>query len=337
MVSMKDISKRCGVSIATVSKALNGHSDIGEATRQRVLETAKEMGYYPNSSARALKTNRTYNLGVLFVDEAHNGLRHDYFANVLNSFKLAAESKGYDLTFINCDKTHNSMSYLEHSRYRGVDGVVVACVNFSEKEVLELIQSEIPVVTIDHVFNNRVAVCSNNIKGISDLIHYIYEMGHRRIAYIHGADSAVTRNRVSSFYRTMEELGLTVDDELVVQGEYRKADLAAEQTKKLLSLPDRPTCILYPDDYACIGGINMIKEMGLSIPEDISVVGFDGIDIAKILDPHITTLEQDTASMGRYAAEKLIELIEKPKTTLIESVIVDGIVLEGSSVADISK
>lgn len=331
MVSMKDVSKKCGVSIATVSKALNDHNDIGEATKVRIRETAKEMGYFPNSSARALKTNRTYNLGVLFVDEGRNGLTHDYFARVLDSFKVRAEECGYDITFIS-HTTRNHMSYYEHSKYRGVDGVVIACVNFYAPEVLELIRSDLPIVTIDHVFDNRSAVVSDNVKGIEDLITYIYGQGHRKIAYIHGADSSVTQNRLSSFYRTMDRLGLEVPDMYVKNGIYRDVDLAAKMTRELLDLKDRPTCILYPDDYSSLGGINVIRERNLKIPEDISIAGFDGIPIAKVLEPKLTTLEQDTYSIGRKAADKLVKLIENPKTTLIEKIVIAGRVLEGSSV-----
>ena len=101
MVSMKDISVACGVSVATVSKALNGHGDIGEETKLHIQKVAKEMGYFPNSMARALKTNRTHNIGVLFVDESRSGLTHDYFSHVLDHFKRTVEDKGYDITFIN--------------------------------------------------------------------------------------------------------------------------------------------------------------------------------------------------------------------------------------------
>lgn len=97
MVSMKDISVRCGVSVATVSKALNDHKDIGGETKERIRQAAKEMGYSPNSAAKSLKTNRTYNLGVLFVDEAMSGLTHDYFANVLDSFKRTVEERNMTL------------------------------------------------------------------------------------------------------------------------------------------------------------------------------------------------------------------------------------------------
>ena len=148
---MKDIAKQCNVSVASVSKALNGYSDISEETRQLILKTASEMGYLPNSSARALKTRRSYNLGVLFVDEAMSGLTHDYFNHVLESFKRTAESRGYDITFTSGNLSGQHLSYYEHCRYRGVDGVVIACINFFTEEVQRLVQSEIPVVTIDHV------------------------------------------------------------------------------------------------------------------------------------------------------------------------------------------
>lgn len=101
MVSMKDIAQRCGVSVATVSKALNGQPDIGPETRDRICAAAEEMGYVTNSAARALKANRAYNIGILFVDEQNSGLTHEYFSSVLESLKVEAESRGYDVTFIN--------------------------------------------------------------------------------------------------------------------------------------------------------------------------------------------------------------------------------------------
>ena len=138
MPSLKDLAKECGVSVATVSKALNDQPDIAAATRERIRAAARRMGYLPNAAARALKTNRTYNLGVLFVDERQSGLTHEYFSAVLDSFKVEAEKRGYDITFINHNISGKSMSYLEHCHYRGVDGVVIACVNFYDPQVVEL-------------------------------------------------------------------------------------------------------------------------------------------------------------------------------------------------------
>lgn len=337
MVSMKDISAVCGVSIATVSKALNDHRDIGEETKEHIRQVAKELGYSPNSAAKTLKTNRTYSLGVLFVDDEQSGLTHDYFAHVLDSFKRTAEERGYDITFINSCKTRpQRMSYLEHSRYRRFDGVVIACVDFEDPEVEELVRSNIPVVTIDHLFNNRSTIVSDNVKGISDLVHYIYEMGHRKIAYIHGADSAVTQSRLSSFYRTCEELGLEIPSDYVREAPYRNTKDTYAETVKLLDLKDPPTCIIYPDDFSCFGGINAIYARGLKIPDDVSVAGYDGIRIARHYRPQLTTIVQDTKRLGREAAIKLINLIENPKTTLAEQIVVTGEVFPGESVAKIN-
>lgn len=340
MVSLKDIATACQVSVATVSKALNDHHDIGEQTKERIRQAAKEMGYFPNSAAKALKTNRTYSLGVLFEEEAHSGLTHDYFVSVLDSLKRTAEQKGYDITFINaCRTRHGRMSYLEHCRYRGFDGVIIVCVNFYDPEVLELVRSNIPTVTIDHVFDNAGAIISDNVKGMRDLVRYVYEKGHRKIAYIHAGDTtvAVTRCRLKSFYKTMEELGLRVPDTYIKEAAYRDTKAAGAATGELLDLEDRPSCILYPDDFACYGGINVINERGLRIPGDISVAGYDGIRIARHLEPRLTTLKQDTERLGRAAAEKVIDLIERPKTTLTEPIVVEGSVYPGNSVAELSQ
>ena len=333
-VSLKDISKACGVSIATVSKAINDHSDISKETKERIREVAEQLGYHPNAAAQALKTNRSNNIGVLFVDEANSGLTHDYFSHVLDSFKKKAEKEGFDITFINSENAN--MSYLSHAIYRGFDGVVIACVEFSDPQVDELIKSNIPVVTIDHSFYNRIAIVSDNIKGVKELVTYIYEQGHKRIAYVHGQeDTAVTQSRVSSFYNTMQELGAEVPDEYVISIPYRNTERAFEATSRLLDLDDPPTCILYPDDFAAFGGLNAIRQRGLRVPDDISVAGYDGIEIARHISPRITTVIQDTERIGREAASKLIDLINNPKGTLIEQIVVEGTLERGETVGRI--
>lgn len=333
MVSMKDIAQRCGVSVATVSKALNGQPDIGEETRQRICAVADEMGYLTNSAARALKTNRTYNLGVLFVDERRSGLAHEYFSSVLESFKVEAEEHGYDITFINHNVGGRPTTYLQHCLYRGVDGVVIACVDFNDPRVRELVDSGIPLVTIDHVFNNRLAVVSDNVGGVEALVRHVYQKGHRRIAFLHGERTAVTENRLTGFYRACEELGLEIPEEYVRECVYHDPDRCAAVTRELLELPEPPTCILFPDDYSYIGGLNVINERGLKVPEDISAVGYDGIHLAKVLG--LTTFSQDTKALGRTAADRLISLIERPKTTLTDRIMISGSLLEGTSVKSI--
>ena len=336
-VSLKDIASACGVSVATVSKALNDQNDIGAETKEQIRDKAAEMGYFPNFAAKALKTNRTYNIGVLFVDEAMSGLTHDYFSRVLDSFKRSVEACGYDITFISGGVMANrNMTYLEHARYRNFDGIMIACVDFQDPSVGELARSSIPLVTIDYVFNDRSAIISDNVKGVEELVSYIYGKGHRKIAFVHGADSSVTQARLKSFYKTAMDLGISVPDEYVKEIEYRDTIAAKKATDELLELKDRPTCILYPDDFAAFGGINAIKEKGLRIPDDISIAGYDGIEIAMRYSPQFTTIVQDTEKLGRKAAEKLIDSIENPRTTFSEQVIVSGHLNEGETVKEIT-
>lgn len=336
MVSMKDISAVCGVSVATVSKALNDQSDIGQETKKRIRKVAEEMGYFPNTAAKMLKTNRSYNIGVLFSHEDYSGLTHDYYAFVLDSLKNTVEEKGYDITFVNTSiRRKGETSYLEHCKSRGFDGVAIVCTDFYSPEILQLVRGGIPIVTLDHLFNNVCAVMSNNVQGMQDLLTYIYEKGHRRVSYIHGADSAVTQSRLSSFYRTAAQLGLTIPDEYIRMSPYRDTKGAYAETVRLLELREPPTCIIYPDDFSAFGGYNAIQERGMRIPDDISIAGYDGIRIARHIEPTLTTLRQDTEELGRQVGEKLLSLIEHPKTTLVETIVVEGHVFEGNSVANI--
>ena len=335
MVSMKDIALHCGVSVSTVSKALNGRSDVGEATKEQILGAARELGYTANSAARALKTNRTYSIGIVFADLSNSGFMHEYFASMLNFFRMEAERRGYDIMFISDNMGPTNTSYLKHARARGLDGVAIICVDFLDPMVQELARSDLPIVSLDHAFNNRTAVLSDNLRGMESLVRYVYGKGHRRIAYIHGNPTAVTENRLTGFYRACEALGLKIPNEYVLGCEYHEPVSCYTATKRLLALPEKPTCILFSDEYAYIGGGNAILEAGLRVPEDISVVGYDGIHMAKMVSPKLTTWQQNTVELGRIAAEQLIERIEHPRTTLPKHITVQGQLLEGETVRQI--
>lgn len=333
MISMKDLAKHCGVSVATVSKALNNQHDVGEKTKLKIRQAAEELGYYPNAAARSLKTNRSYNIGVLFVDEANSGLTHEYFAAVLESFKIEAEKQGYDLTFINGQVGKRKVSYYDHCKYRNVDGVVIACVNFNNSEVIDLLEGEIPVITIDYINQNCSSIVSDNVKGVESLLEYIYLNGHRNIAYIHGQiNTAVTKARLATFYRFAEQHDLSIPNDYVLEADYLDISQSKVCTARLLDGSVPPTCILYPDDTALIGGLNEIRSRKLRIPEDISIAGYDGSRLSQLLHPSLTTIYQNTSAIGRLAAKKLIKTIEKPRTTLTEQITIEGTLLKGESV-----
>lgn len=312
MVSIKDIAEKCGVSIATVSKALNNRNDISIATRKFVCSTAEAMGYLPNAQARALKTNKTFSIGVLLEDKSKSGLTHPYFSSVLDSFKVEAGRHGYDIMFINSKVGNNDMSYLEHCRYRGFDGLLVACADFCDDDVTELFKSDIPLVAIDYISENKLSVRSDNIQGIRDIVNYAYNMGHRRIAYVYGESSQVTTDRFNSFIDIMNEKGLCVSPDYVRQGKYHDYETSEKIVSELLSLYEIPECILMPDDFSAMGAFNAVRRKNLKIPDDISVIGYDG-SFSAVINPCITTVFQDSANIGRIAAELLIKEIRKEK------------------------
>lgn len=333
MATIRDLSLKCGVSVSTVSKALNGYQDISEETRAMVLRYAGEMGYFPNANARALKMKKTCNIGVLYMDSSNQSLRNEYFAHILASFKEKVAKRGYDITFIEHNIGNRKMTYLEHCRQRNFDGICIVCVQqFNEPELVELVDSDIPVVSIDHVFNGSISVLSDNMNGMTELVQYIVDQGHRKIAYIHGTKSSVTHNRLVSFYHVMSRNNIQVEQEFVVEGEYRSVCKTERLVEQLLDGEKVPTCIIAPDDYSALGVLNVAKRRGLRVPEDLSVAGFDGIPFTKVLEPKLTTVRQNVEKIGAEAAKQLINLIESPLTTSLESICLQTQLIKGGTV-----
>ena len=268
---------------------------------------------------------------------ANHGLRNEYFAHILASFKEKAAKRGYDITFIEHNIGNRKMTYLDHCRYRNFDGVFIACADFTEPEVLELVNSDYPVVTIDHAFNEAISVLSDNADGMRQLTQYIIDQGHTKIAYIHGTKSSVTHNRLVSFNNVLKENGIRVPDEYFVEGIYRSAESSEELAMRLLKLPDAPTCIIASDDYAALGVMNTLRRLGLKIPDDISLAGYDGISVAQALEPKLTTIKQDTDKIGSEAAKQLINLIESPMTTSLDNIYLKVQLVKGASVKNLNQ
>lgn len=336
-VTIKELSAACGLSISTVSKALNDYPDVSAETRELVRAAAAKLGYRPSAIARGLKIGRTFNLGVLYSDDSASGFTHNYFAPVLESFKNEAERRGYDITFITHHTDRNNMTYLQHCLYRNVDGVCIVNCHFEDPEVAELISGPLPVVTIDHMFHNRSCVESENRQGMTELTRYILEKGHTRIAYICGEENAVTKIRRTSFLRAMQDAGLNVPGEYLIHSHFHHPAAAREATQQLLALAERPTCIIMADDYSALGGMEAIRDVGLRIPQDISVAGYDGVGILQMCCPQLTTVHQDTLRIGQAAARKLVHLIEQPHTTYQEIISIPSRLIPGETVGPAPK
>ena len=336
MATLRELSAACGLSVSTVSKALNDYSDVGDDTRALVRRKAEELGYHPNAIARSLKMGRTFNLGVVFSDDNGMGFMHSFFAPVLQSFKTEAERHGYDITFITSHMGHTEMTYLHHCRSRQVDGVCIVCAEYDNPEIVELMRSDLPVVAIDYPGSDAVCVRSDNYQGMWMLVEYILRRGHRRIAYVTGENTPVTRVRRQAFLDAMRSASLSVPDRYIVEGRFHHPGKTREAVARLLKVPDRPSCILMPDDYAAVGGMEALRAAGLRIPEDISVTGFDGVRFMQLCKPSLTTVAQDTERIGHEAALRLICQVEDHKRDMTEIRTIACRLVQGETVWDIN-
>ncbi len=330
MVTIYDIAKACGCSSATVSKALNDYADVNINTKERILKVARQMGYSPNAQAQTLATKKSWNLGVLFQDDTNSGLTHYYFAQVLEAVKTQSEAKGYDVTFISKNLGNQEMTYLEHCRRRQVDGVIIACINFEDPQVKDLMDSEIPVVAIDYPYEKVSSVQSDNYDGLYRLTSHLLKLGHREIVFIYGHMNHVTELRIEGFRRAMKDHGVAIGEDKLISGGYYKKRVIIEKTEEILRRETLPTAIIYPDDYSAIWGIKTIRKAGLDVPGDLSVAGFDGIELGELISPQLTTVRQKTDRLGKEAVLRCIEMIES-KTDETVSTTIDPELVVGES------
>lgn len=328
MTTIKMIAERCGLSTAAVSRALNNQPGVSAENAERVRQIAKEMGYYPNTAARTLKTNRSNIIGVLY----RNRLAHEFFSVVLEGIHEEAERNGYELTFLN---SAPKVSYYEHARQRQCAGVVVAQGLFQYDNVMTLVDSTMPTVSIEYKYPGGTTIINDNVSAMEEIVRYLYDLGHTQIAFIHGEHCQVTQERLAGFFRGCRDCGISVPESYVRPAHFRMPHVSAEETCALLELPKPPTCILYPDDVSYLGGMAEIERRGLSIPKDISCFGFDGVSMSRALRPRLTTYYQDAESMGRKAVQELINAIEDPRCAVPRTVLVSGRIQTGDTVSDL--
>lgn len=311
LITIYDIAQFTGFSPTTVSKVFNGYSDVSEKTRRKILDAADELGYVPNAHARSLTTKRSWMIGVLFIEPSGAGILHPYFGGVIEGFKQVATSKGYDLMFISKDIGGKRSGYLEHCKIRGIDGVVVVLPDASDPYFQELLESKIPCVLLDQKSTVKSTVYSDNAEGVRQAVSYLHSIGHRKIAHIGGGPTFAGEQRLNGYIQAMEELGLTINPQHVVQGSYDYTiESGSRAMEELLKADERPTAVFAAGDNLAVGAMMAMKRHGLRVPEDISLVGFDDIEMAKFLTPALTTVRQNTYVLGSKAADMLIYSIE---------------------------
>lgn len=302
MIDIREIAKLAGVSTATVSKVLNNYKEVSDITKERVLKIVEEVGYIPNSSARALSSKRTWLIGIVYSEHLNIGLEHFYFSGVLEAFKSEMENFGYDIVFI----SGGDIGYLKRCQVRNVDGVFVVTADMQDTDLKALFDSEIKCVTTDVPYNDIPLVYSDNVNGALMAMEHLTTLGHKRIAHIGGPLSTLAgRERYLGYQKGLEAANIVYDPQLYVEAEEYDSQSGYELTKHLLDLPHPPTAIFAVCDLTALGSFRAINERGLRVGQDISVVGFDDIEIAQHTFPKMTTVRQNRKVIGRTLARIL--------------------------------
>lgn len=313
-ISIRDVAKAAGVSAGTVSRAFNGYQDINYDTKQRIVNAAKELGYAPNVNARSLSAKKAPNIGMIVSGFLETNKKDNFISILLQGVYRYSFEKKLEVTLYTTDsKNQNAKSYarfcIEHSIY----GAILSGITTSDAYFKELINSGMPCVLIDvHIKGIGLGCVSiNNFEAASELAQYLIDCNHRKIVIISGKKNAgVTTDRIAGIYHTFQKNEMELARDQIIYCDYSE-EIAYSKTKEYLVKygKNEATAFLCLSDLMALGVMKAIRELGYSIPEDFSLVGFDGIPISEYTTPGLTTIEQDVNEMGYQAAALLEELM----------------------------
>ncbi len=310
--TIRDVAERAGVSTATVSHILNGTRHVSDKLKERVRQAMVELNYKPNALARSLRQKKTCTLGIIVPDSAN-----PYFAEVARGVEDACFDQGYNVILCNSDTDlEKEALYIKVLVEKQVDGIclVAASSQTIEKYLDAAPQLQIPMVLIDRENPNIVAdsVVVENTAGGIKAVEHLLSLGHQRIGCITGPPDLMNSQKRSDGYRqAIQQAGLPLDKSLVVEGDFRYEG-GYDATKHLLSLTNPPTAVFACNDLMAVGAISAVVSLGLSVPEDVSIVGFDDIHLAVFANPSLTTVVQPKHEMGVMAAQILLQRIKEP-------------------------
>lgn len=303
-VTIQDVARKAGVSVSTVSRVLNGKVDVAEETQGHVLAIIEDMGYTSNLAARSMRSQKKNLIGLIMPDIAY-----PFAIEVMKGVNQAIAESEFDLlVYTTGDVRKTGRAYAEQ-KYVSLltnsisDGVIVVAPVAGEYNL------DAPIVSIDPSLSNPnyPAVHATNYQGAMDAMEYLLGLGHRRIGYISGrAELESSNRRLLGYKESLQKAGIPIDEELIAAGDYT-TETGVSCARKLLALENRPTAIFASNDQMAMGVFQVAQELGLQIPKDFSLVGFDNIPESKYLG--LTTVDQFIFEMGYVGTQMLIKII----------------------------
>ncbi len=322
-VSLKEVARIVALSESTVSKALNDRSDVSASVKQRVREAAQQLGYAPNPAARSLAMGKSAAIGVFLLNRFNRPAGEYFGFNFLGGLMKEAQNRGCDLMIFQESEEIDRIGYLEYARKRGVAGAVLIGLWPNDKQLDQLAADPWPWVSIDTPINGacRGVVSTDNRQAMNCALQAVYDKGHRSIGYIgiHGG-GYVGLERRSAFInfcaeRNLDNSALEIDTALNVASGY-------EAALKLLSGKRRPQALVCASDLQALGALQAARDLGIKVPEDLAVTGFDNIPAAGLTSPALTTVAQDADAIGRAAIASVLSDVPDGAITLVPAQLV---------------
>lgn len=310
-VTIKDVAKAAQVSVASVSRAMNGHDNVNAATRQRILAVAKQLRYLPNSAARSLITRRSNTLGVLLPD-----LYGGFFSELIRGMDIAARARGLLLLLSSSHGNADEAAVALRSMRGKVDGLIVMSPYADAGFLTDNWPDALPIVLVNTPAHdgrcNTISI--DNRRGAQAMVKHLVKLGHRRIAFIAGPeDNFEAEERRNGYCEAMARLLPTVRPQIVVGAFTDHSGYQAGH--QLLRSKPRPQAIFAANDMMAIGCLSAIHEAGLKVPHDIALTGFDDIPLARYMSPPLSTIRMHISTFGARALDRLAEVIEHPDST----------------------
>jgi len=323
-ITQRQVAKEAGVSRTTVSLVLNDVPDahISAETRQRVLETARRLRYYPDEAARRLASGKTRTIALVWHRAPDRTYRDAFLPGLLEGAARAARHHGYQLLFRPVEVDEPNGSYAELVRERHTAGLILSGPRSDDAYLLDLHDDDFPMVLHGRLNGTDVpCVDVDNVRGAMSAVSHLLMLGHRRIGMVTNAPLVYTasRQRLEGYRRALEEQHIVYDGALMRQGNFDE-ESGYSAIRELLSADEMPTAVFIASDMVAMGAMRALQEEGISVPRDLAIVGFDDITAARFITPALTTVHVPTFGLGWSVAELLIQIVEQraPEETQVQ-------------------
>jgi LacI family transcriptional regulator len=309
-ITIYDVAREANVSMATVSRVVNGNPNVKPTTRKKVSEAIDRLGYRPNAVARGLASKKTTTVGVIIPD-----ISSTFYAELARGIEDIATMYKYNIILSNSDQNRDKELHLLNTMLgKQVDGIVFMGGNITEEHVEEFKRSPVPIVLAASIDLNEVtpSVNINYEQATFDAVSMLIEKGHKRIGYVTGPmeEPINKEKKMSGYRRALTEAGLSIDEDLITEGDYTY-DSGLEAFEKISELSNKPTAIFAGTDEMALGVVHAAQDNGYVIPNDIEIIGFDNTKLATMVRPQLTTVVQPTYDIGAVAMRLLTKLMNK--------------------------